>query len=74
MKGSLRRQRSEAPEHGFIAARKLLRRRKARRGTANARAYLDRISELAGAPVDMVSVGPKRDQTIRVGLGDPVVA
>jgi adenylosuccinate synthase len=32
----------------------------------NARAYLDRISELTGAPVDMVSVGPKREQTIRV--------
>jgi adenylosuccinate synthase len=40
----------------------------------NARAYLDRISELVGAPVDMVSVGPKREQTIRVSLGDPVGA
>lgn len=41
---------------------------------ANARAYLDRISELAGAPVEMVSVGPARDQTIPVSLGDPVGA
>jgi adenylosuccinate synthase len=30
----------------------------------NARAYLDRISELVGQPIDMVSVGPERDQTI----------
>ncbi len=34
---------------------------------ANARAYLDRISEIVGTPIDMVSVGPARDQTIRVG-------
>ena len=31
---------------------------------APARAYLDRISELAGAPVALVSVGPDREQTI----------
>jgi adenylosuccinate synthase len=30
----------------------------------NARAYLRRISELVGRPVEMVSVGPERDQTI----------
>ncbi|MGH7666539.1 MAG: adenylosuccinate synthase [Candidatus Dormibacteria bacterium] len=29
-----------------------------------ARAYLERIAELAGAPVDWVSVGPGREQTI----------
>jgi adenylosuccinate synthase len=34
---------------------------------ANARAYLDRISEIVGVPIDMVSVGPARDQTIHVG-------
>ena len=33
---------------------------------ANARAYLRRISELVGQPVEMVSVGPERDQTIVV--------
>ena len=32
----------------------------------NARAYLDRIEELAGAPITMVSVGTKRSQIIRV--------
>lgn len=31
---------------------------------AAARGYLDRISELVGAPVEVVSVGPGRDQTI----------
>ncbi len=31
---------------------------------ANARAYLDRISELLGRPVTIVSVGPDREQTI----------
>jgi adenylosuccinate synthase len=31
-----------------------------------ARAYLDRVSELVGCPIDIVSVGPDRDQTIRV--------
>jgi adenylosuccinate synthase len=30
----------------------------------NARAYLRRISELVGQPIEMVSVGPERDQTI----------
>lgn len=33
---------------------------------ANARAYLERISQLVGVPVEMVSVGPARDQTIPV--------
>jgi len=33
---------------------------------ANAKAYLRRISELVGQPVEMVSVGPERDQTIAV--------
>lgn len=32
----------------------------------NARRYLERISELVGAPIAMVSVGPRRDQTIIV--------
>jgi adenylosuccinate synthase len=31
---------------------------------ANARAYLKRVSELVGQPVEIVSVGPERDQTI----------
>jgi adenylosuccinate synthase len=30
----------------------------------NARSYLDRIQELAGVPIDMISTGPDRDQTI----------
>ncbi|HMO84874.1 MAG TPA: adenylosuccinate synthase [Lacipirellulaceae bacterium] len=34
---------------------------------ANARRYLDRIGELIGVPIEMISVGPERDQTIRVG-------
>ena len=29
-----------------------------------ARRYIDRLSELFGAPIDIVSVGPSRDQTI----------
>jgi adenylosuccinate synthase len=33
---------------------------------ANAQVYLDRISALVGQPVEMVSVGPERDQTIVV--------
>ena len=33
---------------------------------ANARAYLSRVGELVGQPVDIVSVGPERDQTIIV--------
>ena len=36
---------------------------------ANARAYLDRIGQLVGVPVEMVSVGPARDQTIEVSSG-----
>ena len=35
----------------------------------NARAYLARIGELVGVPVEMTSVGPARDQTIHVPLG-----
>lgn len=35
---------------------------------ANARAYIDRIANLAGAPVSMVGVGPDRDQLVPVGL------
>ena len=31
---------------------------------AATRAYLDRITELCGAPVDVVSTGPKREETI----------
>ena len=33
---------------------------------ANARSYLRRVSELVGQPIEMVSVGPERDQTILV--------
>jgi adenylosuccinate synthase len=33
---------------------------------ANARSYLNRISQLVGQPIGMVSVGPERDQTIVV--------
>ena len=33
----------------------------------NARAYLDRIEELTGAPVQWVSVGTRRRQIIPVG-------
>jgi adenylosuccinate synthase len=33
---------------------------------ANARRYLRRISELVGQPIEMVSVGPEREQTIVV--------
>ena len=33
----------------------------------NARAYLDRIEELTGAPIGMVSVGTRRTQIIHVG-------
>ncbi len=41
------------------------RRHRAFRGAApNARRYLDRIQELAGVPIDMISTGPDRDQTI----------
>jgi adenylosuccinate synthase len=31
---------------------------------AGARRYLDRISQLVGKPIDVVSVGPDREQTI----------
>ena len=31
---------------------------------ANARRYLDRLSEVCGAPIDMISTGPDRDETI----------
>ena len=31
---------------------------------ANARAYLSRVQEVAGVPIDMVSTGPDRDETI----------
>ena len=30
----------------------------------NARRYLDRLSEICGAPIDMISTGPDRDETI----------
>ena len=41
---------------------------------AAARAYLDRISELVGRPVEMVSVGPDRSQTIPVRTSRPLTA
>src|SRR5690606_10791096 len=31
----------------------------------NARAYLDRLGELLGAPITIVSVGPERTQTLQ---------
>ena len=31
---------------------------------ANARAYIERLSEILGAPVDMISTGPERTETI----------
>ena len=31
---------------------------------ANARAYLDRMEQIVGVPVDIVSTGPERDETI----------
>ncbi|MEO6797230.1 MAG: adenylosuccinate synthase [Candidatus Dormibacter sp.] len=41
---------------------------------AAARRYIERLAEVSGAPVDIVSVGPARDQTIwmngRAGLAD----
>jgi adenylosuccinate synthase len=33
---------------------------------AAARKYVDRVGELVGLPVSVVSVGPDRDQTIRL--------
>ena len=41
---------------------------------AAARDYLDRISELVGVPVEMVSVGPDRNQTIPVRTTRPLTA
>lgn len=32
----------------------------------NARAYIDRLEELIGVPIDMISTGPHRDETIPV--------
>lgn len=40
----------------------------------NAIRYVRRVSELAGRPVGLVSVGPDRSQTIFCGEGIPVVA
>ncbi|HEX2613261.1 MAG TPA: adenylosuccinate synthetase, partial [Fibrobacteria bacterium] len=34
----------------------------------NARRYLDRLAELVDVPVGMLSLGPKRHQTIRMGM------
>jgi len=34
----------------------------------NARKYLDRLAELVDVPVGMLSLGPKRHQTIRMGM------
>ena len=31
---------------------------------ANARAYLKRLEQVCGAPIEMISTGPDRDQTI----------
>ncbi|WP_018873816.1 adenylosuccinate synthase [Thioalkalivibrio sp. ALJ16] len=31
---------------------------------ANARAYLERLSEVVGVPIDMISTGPDRDETL----------
>jgi adenylosuccinate synthase len=31
-----------------------------------ARAYLDKIAEIASVPVSMVSVGPERDQIVEI--------
>jgi adenylosuccinate synthase len=39
-----------------------------------ARDYLDRIAELVGVPVEMVSVGPDRNQTISVRNSRPLTA
>jgi adenylosuccinate synthase len=30
----------------------------------NARRYLERLQEIVGVPIDLVSTGPERDQTI----------
>ncbi len=39
----------------------------------NARRYLKRLSEVIGRPVEVVSVGPDRDQTIFAGENSPAV-
>jgi len=31
---------------------------------ASARRYLERLAQVTGVPIDMVSTGPERDQTI----------
>ena len=31
---------------------------------ANARAYIKRVEELVGAPIDIISTGPDRNETI----------
>lgn len=31
---------------------------------ANARKYLERLESLVGVPIDVISTGPERDQTI----------
>jgi len=36
---------------------------------APARAYVERLEELAGVPIGLVSVGPERDQMIVRGAG-----
>jgi adenylosuccinate synthase len=36
---------------------------------APARAYVERVEELAGVPIGLVSVGPERDQMIVRGIG-----
>jgi len=36
---------------------------------AQARAYVERLEELAGVPIGLVSVGPERDQMIVRGMG-----
>ena len=33
---------------------------------ANARAYVDRVQDLIGCPIDVISTGPHRDETILV--------
>ena len=33
---------------------------------SQARAYVDRIQELIGCPIDIISTGPHRDETILV--------
>ena len=32
----------------------------------NARHYVDRIQDIIGAPIDIISTGPHRDETITV--------